>query len=61
MMDQWKPKMTSWMMKRGTLAAVTAAISAFPSRPTMKVSTSPRELVMRFCRRIGRARASSFR
>ena len=50
----WKPKITTWMMKMGTLAAVTAAISALPRRPTMKVSAKPREVVMRFCRMMGR-------
>ena len=33
---------------------VTAAISAFPRRETIKVSIRPREKVMRFCRIIGR-------
>ena len=37
------------------LAAVTAESSFWPSRPTMKVSTKPSEVVMRFCRIRGRA------
>ena len=36
------------------MAVVTAAISAFPRRETMKVSMSPKEKVMRFCRIMGR-------
>ncbi len=60
-MPLWKPKMTSWMMNMGTLAAVTAAISAFPSRPTMKVSAKPREVVMMFCRTMGSASTHSLR
>ena len=39
----------------GVLAAVTADSSDWPSRPTMKVSTKPREVVMRFCSMMGRA------
>ena len=31
-MPLWKPKITTWMMKMGTLAAVTAAISALPQQ-----------------------------
>ena len=50
-----------WMMKMGTLAAVTAAISALPSRPTMKVSAKPRDVVIRFCKMMGRDRTHSRR
>ena len=37
------------------LAAVTAESSVLPKRPTMKVSTKPREVVIRFCSTTGRA------
>ena len=57
----WKPKITSWMMKMGTLAAVTAAISALPRRPTMKVSAKPRDVVMRFCSTMGSVSTQSLR
>ena len=50
----WKPKTMLVRRNTGTLAVVTAAISAFPRRETMKVSMSPREKVMRFCRIMGR-------
>ena len=60
-MPLWKPKITTWMMKMGTLAAVTAAISALPSRPTMKVSAKPRDVVIRFCKMMGRDRTHSRR
>ena len=43
----------------GVLAAVTADSSFCPSIPTMKVSTNPREVVMRFCRISGRASKNS--
>ena len=59
-MPLWKPKMTIWMMNTGTLAAVTAAISALPRSPTMKVSAKPREVVMMFCRMMGAESAQSF-
>ena len=55
----WKPKTTICIMKMGTLAAVTAAISALPSRPTMKMSAKPREVVMMFCRIMGAASVQS--
>ena len=51
----WKPKTTICIMKMGTLAAVTAAISALPSRPTMNVSAKLRDVVIRFCSTIGSA------
>ena len=57
----WNPKITTWMIKMGTLAAVTAAISAFPSSPTIKVSANPREVVIIFCRMIGSERTHSLR
>ena len=50
-----RPKMMTWSRKMGELAAVTAESSFWPSRPTMKVSTKPSEVVMRFCRIRGRA------
>ena len=57
----WKPKITSCRMKTGTLAAVTAAISALPRRPTMKVSAKPREVVIRFCSTMGSVSTQSLR
>lgn len=50
-----RPKMTNWITKTGTLASVTAARGASPSAPTMKVSISPSEVVIRFWRMIGTA------
>ena len=44
----WMPKHISWMTNTGMLARVTPARGPSPSTPTMKVSTRPRELVMRF-------------
>ena len=43
------------------MAAVTAAISALPRRPTMKVSAKPREVVMRFCSTMGSVSTQSLR
>ena len=60
-MPLWKPKIISWMMNTGTLAAVTAAISAFPSRPTMNVSANPRDVVIRFCNIMGKDNSHSRR
>ena len=56
----WMPKHISWMTNTGMLARVTPASGPSPSTPTIKVSTRPRELVMIFWNRIGRARAMSF-
>ena len=50
----WTPKTMLISRNTGTLAVVTAAISSLPSWLTMKVSISPREKVMRFCRMMGR-------
>ena len=55
------PKTMSWMMKMGTFATVTADICSLPSRPTMKVSRKPSEVVMRFCTMMGRASRKSRR
>ena len=55
----WRPKITSWITKTGMLARVTAASGASPRAPTMKVSTSPREVVMRFWATMGRARVTT--
>ena len=54
-----RPKMMTWTRKMGEFAAVTAESSLFPSNPTMKVSTKPREVVMRFCKIRGRASRNS--
>ena len=45
----------------GMLARVTAARGASPRAPTIKVSTSPREVVMRFWATMGRARVTTSR
>ena len=49
------PKMMTCTRKIGVFAAVTAESWSLPSRPTMNVSTKPREVVMRFCRMMGSA------
>ena len=54
-----RPRMMICTRKTGGLAAVTADSSSCPSSPTMKVSTKPREVVMRFCKTSGRARRTS--
>ena len=53
------PKTISSTTKMGMLARVTAAMGASPSIPTMKVSSRPRELVIRFCRMMGMARVTT--
>ena len=50
----WTPNTMLISRNTGTLAEDTAAISSFPSWLTMKVSISPSEKVMRFCRMTGR-------
>ena len=55
------PKMRSRTTKMGVLALVTPASGPSPSIPTMKVSTSAREVVTRFCKMIGRARRNILR
>ena len=52
-----RPKTMTWSKKTGELAAVTAESSVWPRRPTMKVSTKPKEVVMRFWRIRGRDKA----
>ena len=49
-----RPKTMTCSKKTGELAAVTAESSAWPRRPTMKVSTKPRDVVMRFWKIKGR-------
>ena len=44
-----RPNTTSWMIKIGTFATVTADIWSLPRSPTMKVSIKPSEVVIRFC------------
>ena len=44
----WMPNIMSWTTNTGMLARVTPARGPWPMVPTMKVSTRPRELVMRF-------------
>ena len=53
---EMRPKTTICSTYTGELAAVTAESSVWPRRPTMKVSTKPKEVVMRFWRMRGRAR-----
>ena len=55
----WMPNIISCTTNTGMLARVTPASGPSPMVPTIKVSTSPRELVMRFCSRMGRAREIS--
>ena len=55
----WMPNIISCTTKTGMLARVTPARGPSPRVPTMKVSTRPRELVMRFWMRMGRARVKS--
>ena len=43
------------LLGNAEMAAVTAAISALPSRPTMNVSAKLRDVVIRFCSTIGSA------
>ena len=50
----WNPNTMLMSRNTGTLAEETAAISSLPSWLTIKVSMSPREKVMRFCRMTGR-------
>lgn len=57
----WTPNTMEMSRNTGTLAAVTAAISALPRRPTMKVSAKPREVVMRFCSTMGSVSTQSLR
>ena len=57
----WMPNSMSWNTNTGMLASVTPARGPWPMVPTMKVSTSPREFVMMFWNKMGRARASSLR
>ena len=45
----------------GTLDTVTADICSWPTRPTMKVSIKPREVVIRFCSTTGRAKVKTLR
>ena len=54
-----RPRMMICTRKMGVLAAVTAESSLLPSRPTMKVSTKPREVVTRFCKISGSANRNS--
>ena len=54
-----RPRMMICTRNTGVLAAVTADSSSCPSSPTIKVSTKPREVVIRFCRIRGRARRTS--
>ncbi len=43
-----RPKMISCIMKMGVFATVTPAICSSPSMPTIKVSTIPRLVIIRF-------------
>ena len=54
-----RPKTTSWMMKTGTFATVTADICSLPRSPTMNVSRKPSDVVIKFCTMTGSASRKS--
>ena len=56
-----KPNTISCMMKTGTFATVTALICTLPSRPTIKVSRKPSEVVIKFWMMTGSASVNSQR
>ena len=53
------PNIISCTTNTGILAKVTPASGPWPMVPTMNVSTRPRELVIRFWNKMGRARDNS--